>query len=568
METLNFDVPSLLVRLQFPDSDDNVLMEAVHLLPYLSIGLDVAAVTRMLVLAPSVLPQRLTNVFATVIRARLAIDRRKRIQSDGFLEAVLSGIVSARSSSPVRSLCATVGLISLREKSAASEFAFADNLAMINVDDISRDPEQIQLIADLVTSAFPFLSPRVQGRIPTTLAPLILRALLYGQQLQTIDHNQDLKVLSKGNNTAPLARLLAFLLTRCDSQQCLEILTTLSLSTVVIARGNSNMKDFAFACVAALAAVADSLQVTSRTRETRNDIRVIVRKCAIIAIQILRDLSSTIYTLSVAGFASHLYTHSSFVGLLIAGDFNTASTSSYLYNTLEALAAEICGSPMNDYEMLFALNTAEYVVRAVIAEPSASSIESHFVEAFVASGKNIVISRPWKSQASSIETAIHEAAHSVVLASLSLPVLAHENAIYLSSLYLPKILELVRANPRTISLTQFRTAISAICRSLSPGAGIMISAVPHFAEQQLLPALLALAKGEYEKSEQDPLSAVAVNAFIDAVLICALPETIPRWLDALDRTAASRAIAERLRHGEVPTSCASAIMDWWFRPNL
>ncbi|KAK9372504.1 uncharacterized protein V1513DRAFT_452152 [Lipomyces chichibuensis] len=551
------DLTTLLASLQFPAPDAgpefavSLLQVAVNIVPDLQYARDVAAVSRMLLLSPAIWSNSfltlssgprpagaiVADAFRAMVQARLkrslhnAEPKLKDNDIALFILALLGGITSCQQV-PSHQLCAISGILTYPPLAVITEVesAFVDSLNAIA--DGGRCHDDVAL-AICATVGYDHISPRYRSRIHATplLTTVLVRTLFATPRLP------DVSVVA-----GPLSRFTGQIF-RCGAasigaQPFHEPLSIIAAYTSR-ARGLPDVRESTFAAVAVLCGLVDGVQLRSRRPlGSRADPAEAAAAKAIILI--LRDLSTTIYDISLVGFAAESYLHSAAVGILIACD--GCDKVDDLIDAMQDLGQQ--------QEYLFALNTAEKIL---LSSPASSPFPFPLLTKLLRPAHS-VIARPTAVDRTLIGKAIHEAAHAVFLASLLAPTLATENAQFVKDTYLPHLIDLYDKDG--ITDAQFAAAIRALANALAPGSGVLSSVAPTIAEDVLLPSLRSLLRG-HKKS-------TVTGALVDAILSCAPVDRIPFWLGTLDGDR--DVIAERIRKGDVPSVCAEGIVRWWFDP--
>ncbi|KAK9245017.1 hypothetical protein V1506DRAFT_539635 [Lipomyces tetrasporus] len=552
------DLTALLAALQFPAPDSgceytvSLLQHAVNIVPSLQYARDVAAVSRMVLLSPAIWSQsfvtlssrsRPTGVivadcFRAIVQARLrrqlhaAAEADRKEDTTLFVLALLGGIASCHHMQS-HQFYAISGILTSTPLAVIPqvESAFVDTLNVIADGDLCHDDLPISICA---TTGYDHLSPRHRSRIHATplLTTILVRALF------AVPRHPDVSAVA-GPLSRFTGRIFKSMATSGGQQQCHGPLSIISAATSQ-ARALSDAKESTFAAVAVLCGLVDGLQ----SRATRpfgifvdGDAAEVATAKAIILI--LRDLSTAIYGISLAGFAAESYLHSAAVGILIA--YNNGDNMEDLIDALQDTTQE--------QERLFALNTAEKIL---LSSPVSSPLPPLQLTKLVHPAKSLVACRSTAADGTTVSKAIHEAAHAVVLASLHVPALAIENVQYVKGTYIPRVIDLY--DKREITDTQFAAAIRALANALAPGSGVLSSAAPVLAEDVLLPSIRSLLRGHSTPT--------ITGIFVDATLSCVPVDRIPFCLSTIDGDR--DVIAERVRKGDIPSVCAEAIVRWWF----
>ncbi|KAK9484995.1 hypothetical protein V1527DRAFT_468281 [Lipomyces starkeyi] len=554
------DLTTLLATLQFPAPDAgpefalSLLRNAVNIVPDMQYARDVAAVSRMVLLSPAIWSDSLLTLSSgprptgvvvadavrAIVQARLkrclhtAEPKLKDNDIAQFILALLGGITSCQDV-PSRQLCAISGVLTYAPLAVITEVesAFVGSLNAIADGGRCHDDVALTICA---TVGYDHISPRYRSRIHATplLTTVLVRTLFATSRLP------DVSVVA-----GPLSRFTSQIL-KCGAasigaQPFHEPLSIIAAHTSR-ARGLPDVRESTFAAVAVLCGLVDGIQLRPCRPLgffVRADPAEVVAAKGIILI--LRDLSTTIYDISLAGLAAESYLHSAAVGILIACD-----RCDQLDDLIDALQ-----DTGQQQEYLFALNTAEKIL---LSSPASSPFPLPLLAKLLRPAQSVV-ARPTAVDGTMIGKAIHEAAHAVVLASLLVPSLANKNAQYVKDTYLPRIIDLYDKDE--ITDTQFAAAIRALANALAPGSGVLSSAAPTLTEDVLLPSLRGLLHG-HKKS-------TVTGALVDTILSCAPVDRIPFWLSTLDGDR--DVIAERIRKGDAPSVCAEGIVRWWFDPN-
>ncbi|KAK9343884.1 hypothetical protein V1522DRAFT_411864 [Lipomyces starkeyi] len=554
------DLTTLLATLQFPAPDAgpefalSLLRNAVNIVPDMQYARDVAAVSRMVLLSPAIWSDSLltlssgprptgvvvADAFRAIVQARLkrslhtAEPKLKDNDSAQFILALLAGITSCQDV-PSHQLCAISGVLTYAPLAVITEVesAFVGSLNAIADGGRCHDDVALTICA---TVGYDHISPRYRSRIHATplLTTVLVRTLFATSRLP------DVSVVA-----GPLSRFTGQILTcgaaSIGAQPFHEPLSIIAAHTSR-ARGLPYVRESTFAAVAVLCGLVDGIQLRPYRPlgffVQADPAEVAAAKGIIL---ILRDLSTAIYDISLAGFAAESYLHSAAVGILIACD-----GCDQLDDLIDALQ-----DTGQQQEYLFALNTAEKIL---LSSPASSPFPLPLLAKLIRPAQSVV-ARTTAVDVTMIGKAIHEAAHAVVLASLLVPSLANKNAQYVKDTYLPRIIDLYDKDE--ITDTQFAAAIRALANALAPGSGVLSSVAPTLAEDVLLPSLRGLLRG-HKKS-------TVTGALVDAILSCAPVDRIPFWLSTLDGDR--DVIAERIRKGDAPSVCAEGIVRWWFDPN-
>ncbi|KAK9323750.1 hypothetical protein V1517DRAFT_319278 [Lipomyces orientalis] len=552
------DLTALLAALQFPAPDSgseyavSLLQHAVNIVPSLQYARDVAAVSRMVLLSPAIwshsfvpLSSRsrptgvvVADCFRAIVQARLrrqlhaAAEANRQEDTTLFVLALLGGIASCQHMQS-HQFCAISGILISTPLAVIPqvESAFVDTLNAIADGDLCHDDLPISICA---TTGYDHLSPRHRSRIHSTpsLTTILVRTLF------TVPRHPDVSAVA-----GPLSRftgqIFKFAVASCGPQRCHGALSIISAAASQ-SRSLSDVKESTFAAVAVLCGLVDGLESrASRPLDIfagADSAEVAAAKAIIL---ILRDLSTTIYGISLAGFAAESYLHSAAVGILTAN-----SNRDNMEDLIDALQ-----DTTQEQERLFALNTAEKIL---LSSPVSSPLPPLQLTKLIHPAKSLVACRSTAADGTMVSKAIHEAAHAVVLASLHVPVLAMENVQYVKTTYIPRVIDLY--DKREITDTQFAAAIRALAIALAPGSGVLSSAAPILAEDVLLPAIRSLLRGHSKPT--------VTGIFVDATLSCVPVDRIPFWLSSIDGDR--DVIAERVRKGDIPSVCEEAIVRWWF----
>ncbi|KAK9367457.1 hypothetical protein V1509DRAFT_626714 [Lipomyces kononenkoae] len=559
------DLPTLLANLQFPASDlgsqyaVSLLRNAANIVPSLQYARDIAAVSRMMVLSPAIWSEPFLHIssrsrptglivadaFRAIVQARLkrsshvvATPLKNETENDTeqFVLALLGGITSCQDVAS-HQLSAISGILASTPLAVIPQIegAFVETLNAVAHGGSCDDLVSLTICA---TMGYEHISSWHRGRIRATqlLASILSRALF------TTPRHPDVSAVA-GASSQFIGEIYRGLATSYGAKQCLE-----PLSIIIAAnsrtRGRPDEKESAFAAVVVLTGLVDGLQ--SQRRQLRSFLflredpaEVAIAKSVILS---LRDLSTTIYEISLGGFAAESYLHSAAVGILMAGGGGDN------INVLIDILHEDTGQ---QHEYLFALNTAEKIL---LSSPASPQFRFSLASKIIRPAKSIV-SRPMSEYGTTIGKAIHEAAHAVILASLLVPALAAENGLYVKDIYLPRLIDIY--DKSEITDTQFAAAIRALASALSAGSGVLSSAAPSLAEDVLLPSLTSFLQGNQKPT--------VTGALVDAILRCAPVERISFWLGTLDGDTGL--IAERIRQGDVPSVCAEGVVRWWFDSN-
>ncbi|KAK7205944.1 hypothetical protein BZA70DRAFT_277478 [Myxozyma melibiosi] len=547
---------ALLSALQFPSSDPAsavpLLRDCVRLLPDLKYARDVAALTRMIMLSPSIWPddsQILTqatahpvglfvhDAFRTVLRVRAnskAVVSHPSAKDDTtlFVNAMIAGLATC-ANVPSHCVCALAGIMSASPVAGAmreTQSAFVEALNNIshNAPAID-DPVSFSISA---TVAYSITSQSFKAKIHVSPSLLsILANVLFAPEMHA-----DVKPYA-----GPLAlftgELYRFMATSSDLNLSLIPLSIIFESSVRFRRVEA-AKETAFAMVSVLTGLADGIQSRASRKwhmfAGPDALEVDISKQIIL---ILRNLSTTVYRMSVDGFAAQSYLHSAAVGILLSSGYPPVDD---LVKDLQTTDA--------DAELLFELNTAEKIL---LSSPASSPLPSSVLAQIVKPAQKIIAATT-KPSGSSISRGIYEAAHAVFLASLFIPALAIDNVRYVHSTYLPSVLVLYESN--IISDKQLTAVVRSLSSAFTPGSGILCSAAPTFGEDVLIPAIRGAIKG--------PKTQFLIGIYVDAVLACIPPERVEFWLSRVEQTRP--VIAERIKLGEIPSVCTEGVVRWWF----
>ncbi|KAK9491380.1 hypothetical protein V1508DRAFT_422082 [Lipomyces doorenjongii] len=553
------DLTTLLVSLQFPAPDAgpefavSLLQDAVNIVPDMQYGRDVAAVSRMSLLSPAIWSNSVltlssgprptgvivADAFRAIVQARLkrslntAEPKLKDNDIALFILALLGGITSCQHV-PSHQLCAISGILTSAPLAVITEVesAFVHSLNAIAEGGRCHDDVALTICASV---GYDHISPRYRSRIHATplLTTILVRTLFATPRLP------DVSVVA-----GPLSRFSGQLC-KCGAasigaQPFHEPLSIIAAHTSR-ARGLPDIRESTFAAVAVLSGLVDGLQL--RPCRPLSILRADPAEVAAAKdiIVILRDLSTTIYDISLAGFSAESYLHSAAVGILIA--FDGYDEVDDLIDTLQDTGQQ--------QEYLFALNTAEKIL---LSSPASSPFPFPLLTKLLRPAQSVIACQT-TVDGTMIGKAIHEAAHAVFLASLLVPTLATENAQYVKDTYLPRLIDLYDKDG--ITDTQFSAAIRALASALAPGSGVLSFVAPTLTEDVLLPSLRSLIRG--------PKKSTVTGALVNAILNCAAIDRIPFWLSTLDGNR--DVIAERIRKGDVPSVCAESIVRWWFDSN-
>ncbi|KAK9388099.1 hypothetical protein V1515DRAFT_599633 [Lipomyces mesembrius] len=554
------DLTTLLVSLQFPAPDAgpefalSLLQNAVNIVPDMQYGRDVAAVSRMLLLSPAIWSDSfltlssglrptgviVADAFRAIVLARLKrslLTTEPKLKGNDialFILALLGGITSCQYV-PSHQLCAISGILASTPLAVITEVesAFVDSLNAIADGGRCHDDVALTICASV---GYDHISPRCRSRIHATplLTTILVRTLFATRRLP------DVSVVA-GTLSRFTGQIFKCGAASIGAQPFHEPLSIIAAHTSRV-RGLPDVRESTFAAVAVLCGLVDGLQLRP-CRQLGYFVRADPAEVAAAKgiILILRDLSTTIYDISLAGFAAESYLHSAAVGILTAFD-----GSDKVDDLIDALQ-----DSGQQQEYLFALNTAEKIL---LSSPASSPFPFPLLTKLIRPAQS-VIARPTAVDGTMIGKAIHEAAHAVFLASLLVPTLATENAQYVKDMYLPQLIDLYDKDG--ITDTQFAAAIRALANALAPGSGVLSSVAPTLTEDVLIPSLRSLLRG-HKKS-------TVTGVLVDAILSCAPIDRIPYWLSTLDGDR--DVIAERIRKGDVPSVCAEGIVRWWFDPN-
>ncbi|KAK9465508.1 hypothetical protein V1512DRAFT_265640 [Lipomyces arxii] len=548
-------VLALLNNLQFPApelvTEDwtyslLLLQSAVKLLPTLTVGRDVAALSRMLLLSPSIWstaqsetqhkrPMGLIvgDAFRTLVRARIQQQvRSQQAEQDDdimFVLAIVGGISSCEGFAD-RQICALAGLM------MASPAVIVPPLEKAYVDALNRiqshqRPENDVAFAVSATIAYTHSSPVYRSKIRPNFYILValLRPLF-------ASHRHPEIIAFAGPLAQFSGHVFRFFAASHDLQACHELLSLIS-SASVLARGYTDAKDVTFTTVAVLCGLIDGIQ--SRTKLSWSPFLISDNAEVQLAKSILliqRNISSCVYTISLTGFLSESYLHSATVGLLMA------CNSCDILDLIDSIQ-----NTSTSYETLFALNTSE---RILLASPGVTPFPQDTLSRLIQPAKNILVQS--KQDQTKVSKTIYEAAHAVFLASLLIPVLALENAAYLQESYIPEIIKLFSNDE--ITFTQFSAAVNAVSSAIAPGSGVLASIAPSLAEDVFLPTLATLMQRTRQK--------MVHNLFADAILGCAPVSNVPLWLEKM--VDGRDIVGERIQKGYIPSVCAEGVVTWWF----
>ncbi|KAK9235175.1 hypothetical protein V1525DRAFT_410728 [Lipomyces kononenkoae] len=556
------DLHTLIASLQFPapgeagaDYAVSLLQNTVNIVPSLQYARDIAAVSRMMVLSPAIWSEPfllissrsrptgliVADAFRAIVHARLKRPLHgiaRQVNEDDaqrFVLALLGGISSCQDVAS-RQLCATSGILASTPLAAIPqiESAFVETLNIIA--DGARCDDDVSLTV-CSTMGYEHISSGHRSRIRAT--PLL--TTIFARAVFAMPRHPDMSAIA-GASSQFTGKMYKSLAMSYGPKQCHEPLSIITAANSR-ARGRADVKESAFATVAVLSGLVDGLQLRHRPLGSFLFLRESAAEVAIAKsiIFTLRDLSTTIYEISLAGFAAESYLHSAAVGILMTGTGG---------DNVDALVDGLQDTGQQ-HEYLFALNTAEKIL---LSSPASSQFRFPLASKIIRPAQ-LVISRPMAEYGTTIGKAIHEAAHAVILASLLVPTLAVENGQYVKDIYLPRLIDLY--DKSEITDTQFAAAIRALSNALSSGSGVLSSAAPALAEEVLLPSLTGFLRGNKKTT--------VTGALVDAILRCAPVERINFWLGTLDGDA--DLIAERIRKGDVPSVCGEGVVRWWFDSN-
>ncbi|KAK9460123.1 uncharacterized protein V1516DRAFT_679004 [Lipomyces oligophaga] len=549
----------LLADLQFPvgvsengKTAYSLLQRTVLLMPDLQYARDIAALSRSVLLSPSIWQEvgstfatdsnkpvsiLVSDAFRSCIRARLARPNRYPDVSTErdiflFISAIISGIDSCSEDVSERSVAVLTGVLS---SSPVGCLSLIESAYVAIFNELCRNPTVSDPLAFAVLSTISFgkLSPPARNKLCFTSSILDL-------YLQVLFSPSRAPLAS--SYAGPLAQMIRFMFPSLlnssgptSVQSSLDIISEYSH----LIRTTFNSKESVFSAVAALTGLVDALQITSRFW-TRASKRTIFHICSDILI-ILRNLSTTIYKISLSGFGAEGYLHSATIGLLVS----TAEDMKSLISSLQQTDSEA--------EKLFYFNTVE---RILLASTNAKPLAGDCLSDMLDPARQVISNVSRRSLTESDEhlmtRAIHEAAHAVFLASLQVPAIASSNANYVRQVYLLKILWLF--DDGLISSRQVAAAIHAIISAFTPESGILCYKEPEFAQSFLLPLL----RERLKRSNQSFM----LNLYLDTVFACASPNNISYWLTGIE--GAADAVAQHIRNGDIPSICADNVIQWWF----
>ncbi|KAK9476739.1 hypothetical protein V1514DRAFT_336039 [Lipomyces japonicus] len=616
----------LLAALQFPDStleDEDyrlrLLQESVRQLVIQPLGLNVAAISRMLVLSPAIwrtaattgatksenIPSATTvaSAFSSVVQQKLQLLQPNKNDYNenasgvkSFINAVVAGISSC-ADVPDRQVAALAGLLSGSPIASMTECETAFVVAFNSVryvrplspDDNDDDGNNAALVVNGF-AGFSHLRPlaKKQLRGSPQLLELFSRVLFAPDPVRP---GQKLVSQSLG----PLSQFTGHLFMITTSSQGVQAsLPALDViaNAVTMLKGRHDSKQFAFSTVAVLSGLIDSLLADNDRAGNFNFLGLHSQKTTLhhrsgIAIKILlvlRDLAPAIYNVSLSGFTAEDYVHSAATGVLVSAassDFSPMQPQpdqQYLLEFIDALF-----NVTDHSEMLFALNTAEKLLLALgTTGAAACPLGPGVLAKLISPAIRIVESDSTLQQqqehvqqvpTQKLKVAILEASHAVFLASLNVTCLAGPNAEFVRRSYLARVIGLYKSG--AISDQQFEAAARAVAIAVAPGAsgGLLSACDPGLAEDIVLPAIKrVVTRGDnYIHNNNESRKAILVGVFVDVVLKCSVPDHIPYWLDEVGAGAGShvgsverQVVAERIRQGEIPTECADSVIRWWY----